>query len=170
MFRLKKNYNLFTKFSWVIFLVMFTMFSCDKAEIVDPEIVIKSESTITFHPSDSETEKTVTFTSTKPWQLAPVDATWLDVSPKQGEAGETTLIIKLTETTTTEARSAEIKIISEEISEIIQVNQAIIELTNVEMVLPPSEMTVGDKTKIDYKLTPRMQLLRISLGPHRMIK
>ena len=133
---------------------MFTMFSCDKAEIVDPEIVIKSESTITFHPSDSETEKTVTFTSTKPWQLAPVDATWLDVSPKQGEAGETTLIIKLTETTTTEARSAEIKIISEEISEIIQVNQAIIELTNVEMVLPPSEMTVGDKTKIDYKLTP----------------
>ncbi|MDD2244502.1 MAG: Ig-like domain-containing protein [Bacteroidaceae bacterium] len=154
MFALKKNYDLFSKFSWALLLVMFTMFSCEKTEIVDPEIVIKSESTITFHPSDSETEKIVKFTSTKAWQLAPVDATWLDVSPKQGEAGEATLVIKLTETTTTEARSAEIKIISEEISKTIQVNQAIIELTNLELVTPPSSMTVGDKLKLEYTLTP----------------
>lgn len=154
MFALKKNYDLFSKFSWALLLVMFTMFSCEKTEIVDPEIVIKSESTITFHPSDSETEKIVKFTSTKAWQLAPVDATWLDVSPKQGEAGEATLVIKLTETTTTEARSAEIKIISEEISKTIQVNQAIIELTNLELVTPPSTMTVGDKLKLEYTLTP----------------
>lgn len=154
MFALKKNYDLFSKFSWALLLVMFTMFSCEKTEIVDPEIVIKSESTITFHPSDSETEKIVKFTSTKAWQLAPVDATWLDVSPKQGEAGEATLVIKLTETTTTEARSAEIKIISEEISKTIQVNQAIIELTNLELVTPPSSMSVGDKLKLEYTLTP----------------
>ena len=154
MFALKKNYDLFSKFSWALLLVMFTMFSCEKTEIVDPEIVIKSESTITFHPSDSETEKIVKFTSTKAWQLAPVDATWLDVSPKQGVAGEATLVIKLTETTTTEARSAEIKIISEEISKTIQVNQAIIELTNLELVTPPSSMTVGDKLKLEYTLTP----------------
>ena len=35
MFALKKNYDLFSKFSWALLLVMFTMFSCEKTEITD---------------------------------------------------------------------------------------------------------------------------------------
>lgn len=113
---------------WALALVAVLTFSTSCSDDVDPIIQIPSDfSEVKF--DGEELTKTVKFNSNQEWSAAVMetrsaDVSWLDVSPKSGQAGEVTLTLTAEESFSLEERTAYVHIIIDGLSKSIEVKQS----------------------------------------------
>ncbi len=113
---------------WALALVAVLTFSISCSDDIDPIIQIPSDfSEVKF--DGEELTKTVKFNSNQAWsaevlETRSTDVSWLEVSPKSGEAGDVTITLTAEESFSLEERTAYVHIIIDGLSKSIEVKQS----------------------------------------------
>ncbi len=99
-------------FKYIYLLPFFLVASCTFSEGLSLDEVLKVSNT-TFEFDKSATSQTLEIESYISWE-ASTDAEWIEISPKSGLSGVTTMILTVYENTSVESRSSVIKIVNSE--------------------------------------------------------
>ncbi len=152
------------KVAYLIYSLFLILYSCSSDDTVS-EITFPSGSTNYFKTSvdfdHNANEKTISFTSTVPWQATVADTrsgnSWCSVNPSGGDAGQATLIISAAENTTYDDRSAVIRLTYGDSIKNIYVNQKQLDaltLTSNRFEIPAKggSFEIEVKSNIDFTI------------------
>ena len=129
-----------------------------KTEVPSTEIIVPTTESLNPVFNENGGVATVSFSTTKPWTASVVNTradSWLEVSPTQGQAGETTLKIITKENNSPDERSASIILKSGSTNKTIQVTQKqkdalTVTTSKFEVGAEGGQITVEVKSNVKY--------------------
>lgn len=133
-------------FNYLFFAVLLTNLSfsscsdSDKVEKVEPKITLSPESKNIEFTTLSVENQTISFYSTVSWKIEDIDATWLELSPTSGEAGDNTVTIKLLDNTSIIELEAKATIVAGTVQEDVH-----IAFTPIDLDIPTESITIYQK-------------------------
>lgn len=125
----------------------------------DPQAKItitSTETTLTFLPGEAM-EKTLTFESAKGWQLSHPAADWVDITPKNGDAGTISLTIKVLDNEPAVRNTLEVAIVSDEARATFNVVQEAVvpvAVNGVEIIGAPGVVYLDEAVQLQTDITP----------------